>query len=95
MKKNSVRQHEVAFTILRTSLSHLNLPMDLVDELIERHIPVAFEKGELALCEGNADGVLACNRCSAHTTPVVERAFRSDRPSCTTDLRGHTERQLR
>jgi hypothetical protein len=42
MKHNLIQQHEVAFTILRTSLSHLNLPMDLVDELIERHIPVAF-----------------------------------------------------
>ena len=60
MKKSLVRQHEAAFAILRTSLSHLNLPMDLVDELIERHIPVAFEKGELALCEGNTDGMLAC-----------------------------------
>jgi CRP/FNR family transcriptional regulator, cyclic AMP receptor protein len=60
MKNSLVRQHEVSFTILRTSLSHLNLPMDLVDELIERHIPVAFEKGELALGEGNTDGMLAC-----------------------------------
>jgi CRP/FNR family cyclic AMP-dependent transcriptional regulator len=60
MKNNLIRQHETAFTILRTSLGHLNLPMDLVDELIERHIPVAFEKGELALCEGNSDGMLAC-----------------------------------
>src|SRR5271166_1545501 len=60
MKKNLIRQHEAAFTILRTSLSHLNLPMNLVDELIERHIAVAFEKGELALCEGNTDGMLAC-----------------------------------
>ena len=60
MKNNVIRQHEAAFTIFRTSLSHLKLPMDLVDELIERHIPVAFEKGELALCEGNTDGMLAC-----------------------------------
>jgi CRP/FNR family cyclic AMP-dependent transcriptional regulator len=61
MKKNSLdRQHEASFTILRTGLSHLNLPMELVDELIERHIPVAFKKGELALCEGNTDGMLAC-----------------------------------
>jgi hypothetical protein len=60
MKNSLVRQHEVSFTILRTSLSHLNLPIELVDELIERHIPVAFEKGELALGEGNTDGMLAC-----------------------------------
>jgi CRP/FNR family cyclic AMP-dependent transcriptional regulator len=60
MKTNLSRQHEVAFAILRTSLSHLNLPMDLVDELIERHIAVPFEKGALALSEGNADGMLAC-----------------------------------
>ena len=60
MKNNLVRQHEAAFAIFRTSLSHLNLPLDLVDELIERHIPVAFEKGDLALGEGNTDGMLAC-----------------------------------
>jgi CRP/FNR family transcriptional regulator, cyclic AMP receptor protein len=60
MKNNLTRQHEAAFAIFRTSLSHLNLPLDLVDELIERHIPVAFEKGDLALGEGNTDGMLAC-----------------------------------
>ena len=60
MRKSLIRQHEAAFAILRTNLSHLNLPMDLVDELIERHIAVAFEKGELALGEGNTDGMLAC-----------------------------------
>lgn len=60
MKNNLARQHEAAFAIFRASLSHLNLPMDLVDELIERHIPVAFEKGESALGEGNTDGMLAC-----------------------------------
>lgn len=60
MKTNLSRQHEEAFTILRTSLEHLNLPVDLVDELIERHITVSFEKGALAFCEGNTDGMLAC-----------------------------------
>jgi len=60
MKTNLSRQHEEAFTMLRGSLSHLNLPMDLVDELIERHIAVSFEKGALAFCEGNTDGMLAC-----------------------------------
>jgi|SRR5579863_281074 len=59
MKTNSI-QREEGFTILRSSLSRLNLPMDLVDELIERHIPVSFEKGVLAFCEGNTDGMLAC-----------------------------------
>src|SRR5271169_5489900 len=60
MKANLSRQHEEAFTILRTGLNRLNLPVDLVDELIERHIAVAFEKGALAFCEGNTDGMLAC-----------------------------------
>ena len=60
MKTNLSRQHEEAFTILRTGLNRLNLPVDLVDELIERHIAVAFEKGALAFCEGNTDGMLAC-----------------------------------
>jgi len=60
MKMNVNRQNQVAFTILRGSLSRLNLPIDLVDELIARHIAVAFKKGALALCEGNTDGMLAC-----------------------------------
>src|ERR1700684_1829766 len=60
MKNNLIRQHEAEFTIFRTSLSHLNLPIDLVDDLIGRHIAVAFEKGELALGDGNTDGMLAC-----------------------------------
>jgi CRP/FNR family cyclic AMP-dependent transcriptional regulator len=60
MKTNLRRQHEQAFAILRTSLSRLNLPLDLIDELLERHIAVAFEKGALAFCEGNTDGMIAC-----------------------------------
>jgi CRP/FNR family cyclic AMP-dependent transcriptional regulator len=54
------RQHDEGFTILRTSLGRLKLPPDMVDELIERHMAVAYEKGALALCEGNTDGMLAC-----------------------------------
>jgi CRP-like cAMP-binding protein len=60
MRTNLNRQHEEAFAILRTSLSRLKLPVDLVDELIERYIAVSFEKGALAFCEGNTDGMLAC-----------------------------------
>ena len=60
MKTNLARQRDEVFTILRASLSRLNLPVDLVEELIERHIAVAFEKGALAFCEGNTDGMLAC-----------------------------------
>lgn len=60
MKTNSSRQHQEAFATIRTSLSSMNLPLDLVDELIERHIAVSFEKDALAFCEGNTDGMLAC-----------------------------------
>jgi CRP-like cAMP-binding protein len=60
MKTNSGRQYEDAVTILRMSLSRFNLPVELVEELIERHIVVAFEKGALAFYEGNTDGMLAC-----------------------------------
>jgi CRP/FNR family transcriptional regulator, cyclic AMP receptor protein len=60
MKTNVTRQGEEVFTILQASLSYLNLPVDLVEELIERHIAVAFEKGALAFREGNTDGMLAC-----------------------------------
>src|SRR6266481_3600394 len=59
MKTNLSRQHEEAFTILRSNLSRLNLPPELVDELIDNHIAIVFEKGALAFCEGNADGMLA------------------------------------
>jgi CRP-like cAMP-binding protein len=57
---SSYHQHEEGFTILRASLSRLILPLDLVDELIERHIAVAYEKGAMAFCEGNTDGLIAC-----------------------------------
>ena len=61
MRTNSSHhQHEEGFTILRTSLSRLILPLDLVDELIERHIAVVYEKGAMAFCEGNTDGIIAC-----------------------------------
>jgi len=60
MRPNVNRQHEEAFTILRESLSRLKLPAEWVDELIERHIAVSFEKGALAFCEGNTDGMMAC-----------------------------------
>ena len=60
MKMSATRQREEVFTILRASLSRLNLPMDLIDDLIERHIAVVFEKGALVFCEGNTDGMLAC-----------------------------------
>ena len=60
MKTNSNRQYDDAFSVLRMSLGHFNLPLELVEELIERHIVVAFERGAMAFCEGNADGMLAC-----------------------------------
>src|ERR1700731_1135692 len=60
MKTNPRRQHEDAFALLRVSLGHFSLPAELVEELIERHMAVAFEKGAMAFCEGNTDGMLAC-----------------------------------
>src|SRR6202789_1716738 len=60
MKTSLSRQHEEGFALLRANLSGLNLPVDLVAELIERHIAVSFEKGALAFSEGNTDGMLAC-----------------------------------
>ncbi len=59
MKPNPGRQKGDAFAILRASLSRLNLPGDLVDELIERHITVSYEKGAWAFSEGNTDGMVA------------------------------------
>jgi CRP/FNR family cyclic AMP-dependent transcriptional regulator len=60
MKTNPSRQYDDAFSVLRMSLGRFNLPAELVEELIERHIAVAFERGTMAFCEGNADGMLAC-----------------------------------
>lgn len=45
--------------MLRMSLGRF-LHQEMVEELIERHIAVNFEKGAMAFCEGNADGMLAC-----------------------------------
>jgi CRP/FNR family cyclic AMP-dependent transcriptional regulator len=59
MKPNPGRQNGDAFANLRATLSRLNLPPDLVDDLIERHITVSFEKGAWAFYEGNTDGMLA------------------------------------
>lgn len=52
-------KHE-AFTILRKSLGHLSLPLDLVDEVIECHMAAVYEKGAFVFCEGNTDQMLAC-----------------------------------
>ena len=60
MKPYASRQSGEAFTMLRASLSRVNLTPELVDNLIERHIAVSFEKGALAFCEGNTDGMHAC-----------------------------------
>ena len=50
-----------SFTILRTNLSSLKLPVDLVAELIDRHIAISFrERRPMAFCEGNTDRMLAC-----------------------------------
>ena len=59
MKPNPSRQNGAAFANLRASLSRLNVPPDLVDDLIDRHITVSFEKGAWAFGEGNTDGMLA------------------------------------
>jgi len=60
MRASSNHHHEEGFALLRTSLSRLSLPPALVDELVERHMAVSFEKGALAFCEGNTDGMIAC-----------------------------------
>jgi CRP/FNR family cyclic AMP-dependent transcriptional regulator len=59
MKPNPSHQNGDAFANLRAILSRLNLPLDLVDDLIERHITVIYERGAWAFCEGNTDGMLA------------------------------------
>jgi CRP/FNR family cyclic AMP-dependent transcriptional regulator len=60
MKTNPSRQYDDAFSVLRMSLGRFNLPAELVEELIDRHIAVAFDRGAMAFCEGNVDGMVAC-----------------------------------
>lgn len=60
MNANSSGRDHKAFTILRANLSHLNLPPVLVEELLDRQMQVAFEKGAMAFCQGSADGMFGC-----------------------------------
>jgi CRP/FNR family transcriptional regulator, cyclic AMP receptor protein len=52
-------RYEEAFGLLRINLRRFSLPLELVDELIERHIAISFQKGTSMFCEGNVDGMLS------------------------------------
>jgi CRP/FNR family transcriptional regulator, cyclic AMP receptor protein len=60
MKQCFANGHDDAFALLKTSFLKWQLPVELIDEIAERHIPISFEKGALVFCEGNADGLIAC-----------------------------------
>lgn len=63
MKSTIQQQHnryEQAFRTLRSNLSGLNLPAEMIDELTEGQMAVSFAKGAMLFCEGNTDGMLAC-----------------------------------
>jgi CRP/FNR family transcriptional regulator, cyclic AMP receptor protein len=57
--QNQCRYDQV-FTTVRSNLSGLNLPPELIDEIIARQITVSFEKGAMLFGEGTTDGMLAC-----------------------------------
>ncbi|HTY56405.1 MAG TPA: Crp/Fnr family transcriptional regulator [Candidatus Binataceae bacterium] len=58
--RHSAREPHDAFSLLRSSFVKWQLPADLLDEIVERHIRISFEKGALVFCEGNTDGLVAC-----------------------------------
>jgi len=53
-------RYEPAFAALQSNLNKLSVPREIFQELVDRHIPVSFEKGAMLFCEGNTDGMLAC-----------------------------------
>ena len=57
--------------MLRANVARLNLLTDFVDELIEVHTAVVFEKRALVFCEGNPDGMLSLHlkRVRRHVLP--------------------------
>ena len=55
-----LRNGNDAFAQLRHNLADWNIPPEFTDEIIERHIAVAFEKGALVFAEGSTDGMLGC-----------------------------------
>jgi len=60
MKFNPNHNFDDAFSHLRSNLSTWGIPSTFTDEIIERNIAVAFEKGALVFGEGSTDDLFAC-----------------------------------
>jgi len=54
------QQYADAFAQLQKNFSDCSIPPELTNEMLERFIPVAFEKGSLVFSEGSTDDILAC-----------------------------------
>lgn len=59
-RQNSIDRTEVAFSKLTESLLAWQVPREVIDEVIDRQPGISFERGALVLCEGTADGLIAC-----------------------------------
>lgn len=55
-----MERNEQAFSRLRASLASCQVPVELVDEIVELQPGITFERGAMVFCEGTADGLLAC-----------------------------------
>lgn len=59
-KLSLMERNEQVFSRLRASLASCQVPVELVDEVVELQPGIAFERGAMVFCEGTADGLLAC-----------------------------------
>lgn len=59
VKPDSIHRNDEAFGQLRRNLSAWSIPPEFMDQVIERHIAVAFEKGARVLGECSTDDLIA------------------------------------
>jgi CRP/FNR family transcriptional regulator, cyclic AMP receptor protein len=60
MKATPIPQHSDAFALLQKHLASYSIPPSLTAEILERQIPVNFEKCAMVFSEGSTDDLLAC-----------------------------------
>jgi CRP-like cAMP-binding protein len=60
VKASPITAHSDSFGILQQLLESYSVPATLTKEVIDRHIPVNFEKGVMVFGEGSANDLIAC-----------------------------------
>lgn len=60
MRATPITAHADAFAVLQKLLASYSISPNLATEILERHIPVNFEKGAMVFGEGSADDLIAC-----------------------------------